>query len=56
MWDYIKLAVLGAVAVLAAIAANYARDLAYHGQRADRDARRSADLRLGAADGGRVPA
>ena len=29
MWDYIKLAVLGAIAVLAAIAANYARDLAY---------------------------
>ena len=29
MWDYIKLALLGAVAVLAAIAANYARDLAY---------------------------
>ncbi|MCT8331447.1 cytochrome-c oxidase, cbb3-type subunit I [Albidovulum sediminis] len=29
MWDYIKLAVLGAIAVFAAIAANYARDLAY---------------------------
>src|SRR3990167_1478905 len=29
MWDYIKLVVLGAVAVLAAIAANYAHDLAY---------------------------
>ncbi|MFZ5709955.1 MAG: cytochrome-c oxidase, cbb3-type subunit I [Pseudomonadota bacterium] len=29
MWDYIKLIVLGAVAVLAAIAANYARDVAY---------------------------
>ena len=29
MWDYIKLAVLGAIAVLAAIAANYAHDLAY---------------------------
>ncbi|MDI3336963.1 cytochrome-c oxidase, cbb3-type subunit I [Defluviimonas aestuarii] len=29
MWDYVKLAVLGAIAVLAAIAANYARDLAY---------------------------
>ncbi|MFN6951594.1 MAG: cbb3-type cytochrome c oxidase subunit I, partial [Albidovulum sp.] len=29
MWDYIKLALLGAIAVLAAIAANYARDLAY---------------------------
>uniref|UniRef100_UPI0039B97E78 cbb3-type cytochrome c oxidase subunit I n=1 Tax=Albidovulum sp. TaxID=1872424 RepID=UPI0039B97E78 len=29
MWDYIKLAVLGAIAVLAAIAANHARDLAY---------------------------
>jgi len=29
MWDYIKLAALGAIAVLAAIAANYARDLAY---------------------------
>ncbi|AMY71960.1 cytochrome-c oxidase, cbb3-type subunit I [Frigidibacter mobilis] len=29
MWDYIKLIALGAVAVLAAIAANYARDLAY---------------------------
>ena len=29
MWDYIKLGVLGAIAVLAAIAANYARDLAY---------------------------
>ncbi len=29
MWDYVKLIVLGAVAVLAAIAANYARDLPY---------------------------
>ena len=29
MWDYIKLAILGAIVVLAAIAANYARDLAY---------------------------
>ena len=29
MWDYIKLIALGAVAVLAAIAANYARDLPY---------------------------
>jgi len=29
MWDYIKLVVLGAIAVLAAIAANYAHDLAY---------------------------
>ena len=29
MWDYVKLAVLGAIAVLAAIAANYAHDLAY---------------------------
>jgi cytochrome c oxidase cbb3-type subunit 1 len=29
MWDYIKLIVLGAVAVLAAIAANYAHDLPY---------------------------
>ena len=29
MWDYIKLAALGAIAVLAAIAANYARDLPY---------------------------
>ena len=29
MWDYVKLIALGAVAVLAAIAANYARDLAY---------------------------
>ena len=29
MLDYIKLAVLGAIAVLAAIAANYAHDLAY---------------------------
>ncbi len=29
MWDCIKLAVLGAIAVLAAIAANYAHDLAY---------------------------
>ena len=29
MWDYIKLIALGAVAVLAAYAANYARDLAY---------------------------
>ena len=29
MWDYIKLAVLGLVALFAAIAANYARDLAY---------------------------
>jgi cytochrome c oxidase cbb3-type subunit I len=29
MWDYIKLVVLGVVAVCAAIAANYARDIAY---------------------------
>jgi cytochrome c oxidase cbb3-type subunit 1 len=29
MWDYIKLVVLGLIAVLAAIAANYAHDLAY---------------------------
>jgi cytochrome c oxidase cbb3-type subunit I len=29
MWDYVKLVVLGLVAVFAAIAANYARDLAY---------------------------
>ena len=29
MWDYLKLAGLGLLAVLAAIAANYARDLAY---------------------------
>lgn len=29
MWDYIKLIVVGAVVVLAAIAASYARDLAY---------------------------
>jgi cytochrome c oxidase cbb3-type subunit I len=29
MWDYIKLIALGLVVVLAAIAANYARDLAY---------------------------
>ncbi|WP_415183428.1 cytochrome-c oxidase, cbb3-type subunit I [Phaeovulum sp.] len=29
MWDYLKLIALGAVAVLAAIAANYARDVAY---------------------------
>jgi len=29
MWDYIKLIVVGAVVVFAAIAANYARDLAY---------------------------
>jgi len=29
MWDYFKLIALGLVAVLAAIAANYARDLAY---------------------------
>ena len=29
MWDYIKLVALGAIAVLAAIAANYAHDLAY---------------------------
>ena len=29
MWDYIKLIVVGAVVVLAAIAANYARDLPY---------------------------
>lgn len=29
MWDYIKLVVLGLIAVSAAIAANYARDLAY---------------------------
>ena len=29
MWDYLKLAGLGLVAVCAAIAANYARDLAY---------------------------
>ncbi len=29
MWDYVKLVALGAIAVLAAIAANYAHDLAY---------------------------
>ena len=29
MWDYVKLGVLGVIAVCAAIAANYARDLAY---------------------------
>ena len=29
MWDTLKLGVLGLIAVLAAIAANYARDLAY---------------------------
>ncbi|MCB2116015.1 MAG: cbb3-type cytochrome c oxidase subunit I, partial [Rhodobacteraceae bacterium] len=29
MWDYIKLAVLGVIAVFAAIAANYAHDIAY---------------------------
>ena len=29
MWDYVKLVVLGVVAVLAAIAANYAHDLPY---------------------------
>ena len=29
MWDYLKLTVLGVTAVLAAIAANYAHDLAY---------------------------
>ena len=29
MWDYLKLIVLGLIAVLAAIAANYAHDLAY---------------------------
>jgi len=29
MWDYLKLIALGVIAVLAAIAANYARDLAY---------------------------
>ncbi|MFT4150204.1 MAG: cytochrome-c oxidase, cbb3-type subunit I [Paracoccaceae bacterium] len=29
MWDYVKLVVLGLIAVLAAIAANHARDLAY---------------------------
>ena len=29
MWDYLKLAGLGLVAVLAAIAANYGHDLAY---------------------------
>ncbi|MCC5985409.1 MAG: cytochrome-c oxidase, cbb3-type subunit I [Rhodobacteraceae bacterium] len=29
MWDYIKLIVLGVIAIVAAIAANYARDLAY---------------------------
>jgi cytochrome c oxidase cbb3-type subunit 1 len=29
MWDYIKLAILGVIAVLAAIAANYAHDIAY---------------------------
>ncbi len=29
MWDFVKLVVLGAVVVLAAIAANYARDVAY---------------------------
>ncbi len=29
MWDYLKLAVLGVIVVLAAIAANFARDIAY---------------------------
>jgi cytochrome c oxidase cbb3-type subunit 1 len=29
MWDYVKLIVLGVVAVCAAIATNYARDLAF---------------------------
>ena len=29
MWDYVKLIVLGVIAVLAAIGANYAHDLAY---------------------------
>ena len=29
MWDYLKLVVLGVIAVAAAIAANYARDFAY---------------------------
>ena len=29
MWDYVKLVVLGLIAVLAAIAANYAHDLPY---------------------------
>jgi cytochrome c oxidase cbb3-type subunit 1 len=29
MWDYLKLVLLGVIAVVAAIAANYARDLAY---------------------------
>ncbi|MCF8484111.1 MAG: cytochrome-c oxidase, cbb3-type subunit I [Rhodobacteraceae bacterium] len=29
MWDYLKLGILGVIAVLAAIAANYAHDLAY---------------------------
>ncbi len=29
MWDYVKIAILGVVAIAAAIAANYARDAAY---------------------------
>ncbi|EEI86848.1 putative cytochrome C oxidase subunit 1, partial [Anaerococcus lactolyticus ATCC 51172] len=29
MWDYVKLVALGVIALCAAIAANYARDLAY---------------------------
>ena len=29
MWDYLKLIVLGSIAVLAAIASNYGHDLAY---------------------------
>ena len=29
MWDYLKLIVLGLIALIAAIAANYAHDLAY---------------------------
>ncbi len=29
MWDYIKLIALGVIAVLAAIAANHARDMAF---------------------------
>ncbi|MDP1577526.1 MAG: cytochrome-c oxidase, cbb3-type subunit I, partial [Cypionkella sp.] len=29
MWDYVKLIVLGTIAVLAAIAANFAHDLPY---------------------------
>ena len=31
MWDWIKIVALGVIALLAAIAANFARDLAYHG-------------------------